>query len=67
MSLCNCDKCGRLFLTKWETRCISCLQLVLNDSHKVKDFVRANPRATLFEIYHQTGVSLQTIKELMKA
>ncbi|MDR6549754.1 hypothetical protein J2736_000937 [Paenibacillus qinlingensis] len=67
MSLCNCLKCGRVFISKWETRCTSCLQLVLVDSNKVKEFVRTNPRATLIEVYHQTGVSLQTIKELMRA
>ncbi|OCT14335.1 hypothetical protein A8709_26280 [Paenibacillus pectinilyticus] len=67
MSLCNCDKCGRLFLAKWESRCTSCSQLVLKDTHKVKDFVREHPRATLIEIYNMTGVPLQTIKELMRA
>jgi len=64
MSLCNCIQCGRIFLTAYEKRCKSCAQLLLDDSRKVKAYVRAHPRATLLEVYHQTGVSLSTIREL---
>ncbi|OPH57482.1 hypothetical protein BC351_02850 [Paenibacillus ferrarius] len=67
MTLCNCERCGQLFITKFEKRCKACSQLQLNESHKVKDFVRNHPHATLIEVYHQTGVSLKTIKELMRA
>lgn len=67
MSLCNCEKCGQVYLSKFEKRCKTCSQLLLNESHKVKDFVRNNPRATVIEVYHQTGVSLKTIKDLMRA
>ncbi|WNR42196.1 hypothetical protein [Paenibacillus roseipurpureus] len=67
MTLCNCDKCGRVLLTKYEERCTSCAQLALTESHLVKAYVRANPGATVMEVYHQTGVSLQTIKDLMQA
>ncbi|KQX66925.1 hypothetical protein ASD40_27600 [Paenibacillus sp. Root444D2] len=67
MSLCNCETCGQVYISKFEKHCKSCSQLQIKESHKVKDFVRAHPRATLIEVYHQTGVSLKTIKELMRA
>ncbi|MBD0383089.1 hypothetical protein [Paenibacillus sedimenti] len=67
MSICNCEQCGQVIITNNEKRCKSCSQLQLMDTRKVKDFVRSNPRATILEVYHQTGVSLQTIKELLRA
>lgn len=66
MSLSNCEACGKLFITKFEKRCKPCAQLLLIESHKVKDFVRSHPGATLIEVYQETGVSLQTIKDLIQ-
>ncbi|MEW9698748.1 hypothetical protein [Paenibacillus sp. SI8] len=67
MSICNCEQCGRVIIQNFEKRCKSCVQHLLNDSRIVKDFVRTNPRATLLDVYTQTGVSLKTIKELLRA
>lgn len=67
MSLRNCETCGILFASKFEDMCKSCTQQLLVESHKVKDFVRNHPGATLIEVYHQTGVPLKTIKHLMRA
>ncbi|MDD9267936.1 hypothetical protein ACFPES_12940 [Paenibacillus sp. GCM10023248] len=67
MSLRNCETCGIVFVSQYEKLCITCSQQFLAESHKVKDFVRHHPRATLIEVYHQTGVPLKTIKHLMQA
>ncbi|MDU0200297.1 hypothetical protein ACYEXS_23920 [Paenibacillus sp. MAH-36] len=67
MTLSNCEACGKVFITQYEKCCKPCAQLLLIESHKVKDFVRSHPGATLIDVYHETGVSLKTIKELIQA
>jgi hypothetical protein len=64
MSIKNCSLCGQVFLSSYEKVCKSCIQLHLKETRKVKDFMKVNPRASLIEVYQQTGVPLRTIKEL---
>ncbi|WP_164716700.1 hypothetical protein [Paenibacillus whitsoniae] len=46
--------------------CVACTQLMLEEAQVVKAYMRMNPNATVMEVYHQTGVSLQTIKTFMQ-
>jgi hypothetical protein len=64
MSLSNCTICGQVFLSSYDKVCKACVQLHLKDTRIVKEFVKMNPKATMIEVYQETGVSLRTIKEL---
>jgi predicted amidophosphoribosyltransferase len=66
MALANCSRCGALFVTQFEKHCKSCGEAILRDSHKVKAYIAAHPWASVMEVYHKTGVSLQTIYSLME-
>ncbi|MFC0216685.1 hypothetical protein ACFFK0_30260 [Paenibacillus chartarius] len=66
MALANCKRCGTLFITQFEKHCKACAESVIEDSRKVKQFISANPWATVMEVYHKTGVSLETIYGLME-
>jgi len=65
MSIANCEQCGKVILVSFDKRCKPCAELHLKETRKVKEFVRLHPRASIMDVYHQTGVSLQTIKELI--
>ncbi|MNH98331.1 hypothetical protein D3C73_510500 [compost metagenome] len=64
MTLSNCAHCGQVFLFSYNNRCKDCIQVHINDTRRVKDYVLKNPKATLLEVYHQTGVSVKTLIEL---
>lgn len=66
MALANCAKCGTLFLTHYEKHCKPCGEAMKEDSHKVKDYIAKHPWASVMEVYHKTGVSLDIIYGLMK-
>jgi hypothetical protein len=66
MALANCSRCGALFMTQFEKHCKPCGEAILQDSHKVKSYIAAHPWASVMEVYHKTGVSLQTIYGLME-
>lgn len=67
MTMCNCVQCGQLFISAKDVRCKSCVQLHLNETRKVKDYVQRNPKASLMEVYNHTGVPIRTIKELISS
>ncbi|WP_248928797.1 hypothetical protein [Paenibacillus hamazuiensis] len=64
MNLTNCACCGKLLLTGYEKRCRDCMQLYLEDSRKIKQFLLTHPRASVIEVCNQTGISLKRIKEV---
>lgn len=66
MALANCAKCGKLFLTQYEKHCKACSETILENSHKVKDYIAKHPWASVMEVYHKTGVPLDIIYGLMK-
>lgn len=65
MNLINCTDCGRLLVSSFEKQCRSCMQLYLEDTLKIKHFLSANPKASMMDVYRQTGVPLKRIRELV--
>jgi hypothetical protein len=66
MVLANCNRCGTLFVTHFEKHCNACSETIIEDSNKVKTYIRNNPWASVMEVYHKTGVSLETIYGMME-
>lgn len=61
MALTNCSRCGTLFLKQYDKHCKPCGEAIRQDSHKVKEYLASHPWASVMEVYHKTGVSLETI------
>jgi hypothetical protein len=65
MNLSNCSKCGKLQLKNSETLCKDCLQLHIEDTRAIKDFLLQNPRANIMDLAKQTGFSLKKVNQLV--
>jgi hypothetical protein len=66
MMITNCSGCGKLQLRTSQMLCQDCLKRHIEDSHRVKEFIRDNPRATVMDLVRQTGFSLKRVNELVK-
>jgi hypothetical protein len=66
MNLMNCSGCGKLQLKSFSSLCQDCLQGHREDSHKLRAYLKENPRASVLEVYQETGIPLKTIHELVK-
>lgn len=65
MTLSNCRGCGKLHMQGEKTLCTDCFKLHLEQSHQVKEFLQANPRATAVDLAREMGLSLKQINELV--
>ncbi|WP_186445901.1 helix-turn-helix domain-containing protein [Paenibacillus cremeus] len=66
MSLVNCRGCGKLQLGSAEVLCSDCLRGRIEQSHRVKSYLREHPQATVMELCAHTGLPLSTIHEMVK-
>jgi hypothetical protein len=65
MELINCAKCGKLQVRRPDTLCHDCLQIYISESNVIKDFVKANPGATIMDVVRETGYSVKRINEIL--
>ncbi|MDF2960236.1 MAG: hypothetical protein K0S39_1971 [Paenibacillus sp.] len=49
-----------------DTMCRDCLKQHIEDTHTVKAYLQANPRANVMDLVKQTGFSLKKVNELVK-
>lgn len=68
MKVTNCPVCGKFHVGERSCGglCISCMEVHLQHSHKIKEYMQHHPFASLMEVYFNTGVPLRAIRELMK-
>ncbi|WP_166238248.1 hypothetical protein [Paenibacillus turpanensis] len=66
MSLTNCIYCGAVLVESYTSCCKGCVPLHLERARMVKQYMLSNPRASMIDVYHGTGVPLKTIKEIVR-
>jgi hypothetical protein len=66
MNISNCRSCGKLHMQTEDTMCRDCLKQHIEDTHTVKAYLQANPRANVMDLVKQTGFSLKKVNELVK-
>ncbi|SDE30131.1 hypothetical protein SAMN02799630_05095 [Paenibacillus sp. UNCCL117] len=66
MQLSNCSGCGKLQLNSSPALCKDCFKQHLDRSHRVKAFLTKNPRASLMDVCHHTGLSLRVVNEVVR-
>ncbi|WP_282940884.1 hypothetical protein [Paenibacillus sp. RC67] len=65
MNLSNCRGCGKLHMQSEKVLCADCFKLHLEQSHQVKMFLQANPRASAMDLAREMGLSLKQVNELV--
>ncbi|NLJ80763.1 MAG: hypothetical protein GX335_07050 [Firmicutes bacterium] len=63
----NCEKCNRIFAHPTRRLCSDCYQKVQEAFILVKDYLAANPKASVAEVAKATETNVETIYEFIKA
>jgi uncharacterized protein len=66
MSLKNCTKCGRVFLTAHSSLCPDCVKAGEDAFKKVRDFVKENPKVAIDVVVEATGVPEDEIRTYLR-
>ena len=67
MSIRNCEQCHKLFDSVGARRCPTCLEAEEVDWLKVREFVKANPGASVEVVTAATGVPDDRIRAFMRS
>ncbi|CAG7653554.1 hypothetical protein ACFQI7_31575 [Paenibacillus allorhizosphaerae] len=66
MTLFNCSGCGKLLTGMMQSLCTDCLKSRIELAHQIKSFLQAHPNASIMDLYEQTGIPINKVKELLK-
>ena len=64
--LTNCSLCGRICLENWHGLCKSCFEKQADITHKVEEYTKNNPSATLEEISEAESIELGILRKMAK-
>ena len=64
MSLANCKHCGQLFVKHKSSYCASCQEEHDRYYIAIRDYLKANPRSTVFDVHEKTGIPLSKVMEI---
>jgi hypothetical protein len=66
MSLINCKQCGSLVLKIKTDYCQGCQTDRDNSFFKLRNYLRENPKCTVWEVHQKTGIPLAQILQFNK-
>lgn len=64
MSLANCKHCGHLYIRQRSSYCANCQELHDRYYTKMRNYLKSNPRSTVFDIHENTGIPLSKVLEI---
>lgn len=67
MELRNCPRCGKLFGYFNDPVCPECLKADEEELRKIKDYLANHPNAPVPEVVEKTGVSLEKVRNFLRA
>lgn len=62
----NCPRCGKIFTYISRPICNNCMELEENEFKVVKEYIYDNPGASISEVAHETGVSVEKIMRFLR-
>ena len=67
MTVRNCQRCGKVFLSAGGKRiCPACVQAEQDEFESVREYLRRHPKALLMEVSQATGVPAKKIWEYVR-
>ncbi|SNX53132.1 TIGR03826 family flagellar region protein [Thermoanaerobacterium sp. RBIITD] len=66
MNLRNCKRCGKLYTYNGIDICPECYKKDEEDFKKIRDYIDANPSATMIEVSRATEVTIKKIMDFLK-
>lgn len=64
MPLANCKHCGALYVRQTSPYCAECREIHDRYYFAVRDYLKANPRSTVFDIHKETGIPIAKVLEI---
>jgi flagellar operon protein (TIGR03826 family) len=66
MSMRNCARCGKVFVSTNQYLCHDCIESDAVDYKKVREFVKENPKVSVEVVVEATGVAEDMIREYLR-
>ncbi len=66
MGVINCSDCGLVILKKYIDLCNDCIKLQRDDLTKIKEYLVIHRNASVIDVMHNTGLTLNRIRELTR-